>query len=54
MRLKRRLQREQLRLVLKASIYGRGRRTLKNERRIRRLRETLGVVMEPRAGRLPG
>ncbi len=53
MRLKRRLQREQLRLVLKAAIYGRGRRTLKNERRIRRLRETLAVVMEVRAGRLP-
>jgi len=43
-RLKARLQREQLRLVLKAGMYGRGARTARHERAIRRLRAKLEAI----------
>jgi RsiW-degrading membrane proteinase PrsW (M82 family) len=45
-RLKARLQREQLRLVLKAGMYGRGARTARHERAIRRLRAKLDAITE--------
>lgn len=44
-RLKARLQREQLRLVRKAAIYGRGPQTRRHETRIRRLRVALDARM---------
>ncbi|SCK13431.1 Membrane proteinase PrsW, cleaves anti-sigma factor RsiW, M82 family [Variovorax sp. HW608] len=46
-RLKARLQREQLRLVLKAGMYGRGPRTARHERAIRRLRAKLDTITQP-------
>jgi len=46
-RLKIHLQREQLRLVLKAGMYGRGARTARHERSIRRLRAKLEAITQP-------
>lgn len=46
-RLKARLQREQLRLVLKAGMYGRGARTARHERAIRRVRAQLDAILQP-------
>jgi len=46
-RLKMHLQREQLRLVLKAGMYGRGPRTVRLERNIRRLRAKLDAITQP-------
>ncbi|SEB21713.1 Membrane proteinase PrsW, cleaves anti-sigma factor RsiW, M82 family [Variovorax sp. YR216] len=46
-RLKTRLQREQLRLVLKAGMYGRGARTARHERAIRRVRARLDAITQP-------
>ncbi|MEJ8814452.1 PrsW family intramembrane metalloprotease [Variovorax ureilyticus] len=48
-RLKTRLQREQLRLVLKAGMYGRGARTARHERAIRRVRAKLDAILQPPA-----
>ncbi|MBB3181359.1 PrsW family intramembrane metalloprotease [Variovorax sp. Sphag1AA] len=45
-RLKMHLQREQLRLVLKAGMYGRGPRTARHERNIHRLRTKLDAITQ--------
>jgi len=52
-RLKTRLQREQLRLVLKAGMYGRGARTSRHEMAIRRLRAKLEALTPPEGPRRP-
>ena len=45
-RLKTRMQREQLQLVLKAGMYGRGARTARHERAIRRIRAKLDAILQ--------